>query len=146
MYNLVYLPAARQDMIDIVRYVSKELCNPTAARRLAVELIEAGERILDFPYAHPAYTPIRPLKHEYRKTRVSSYMMFYWVDEAQKLETIARVVYAKRELSQLLGRETGAEIPNEETLAAIRETQELKKKPNKKTYGSFAEFLEDIDA
>ena len=28
-------------------------------------------------------------------------------------------------------------IPNEETLAAINEVQELKKNPNKKTYGSF---------
>ena len=38
------------------------------------------------------------------------------------------------------------DTPNEETLAAIREVQELKKDPNKKTYGSFAELLEDLDA
>ena len=37
------------------------------------------------------------------------------------------------------------DIPNEETLAAIEEVQELKKNPNKKTYGSFAELLEDLD-
>lgn len=38
-----------------------------------------------------------------------------------------------------------AEIPNEVTLAAMAEVQELKKNPHKKTYGSFAELLEDID-
>lgn len=38
-----------------------------------------------------------------------------------------------------------AEIPNEVTLAAMAEVQELKKNPNKKTYGSFAELLEDMD-
>ena len=36
-------------------------------------------------------------------------------------------------------------IPNPETLAAIAEVQEMKKNPNKKTYGSFAELLEDLD-
>lgn len=37
------------------------------------------------------------------------------------------------------------DIPNEETLEAINEVRELKKDPNKKTYGSFAELLEDLD-
>ena len=54
MYNLEYLPVARQDMIDIVRYIGVELANPVAADRLATELIEAGESIPKFPYANPA--------------------------------------------------------------------------------------------
>lgn len=37
------------------------------------------------------------------------------------------------------------EIPNAETIAAIEEVQELKKNPNKKTYSSFEELLEDLD-
>lgn len=28
--------------------------------------------------------------------------MFYWVDEEKKLVTVARVVYAKRDISRLL--------------------------------------------
>ncbi len=36
-------------------------------------------------------------------------------------------------------------IPNSETLEAIEEVEILKKDPNKKTYNSFAEILEDID-
>ena len=96
MYNLEYLPAARQDMIEIVRYINMTLGNPAAASRLASELIEAGDSIPAFPYAQPAYIPIRPLKHEYRKLLVRNYLMFYWVDEEKKLVTIARVIYAKR--------------------------------------------------
>ena len=41
--------------------------------------------------------------------------------------------------------EIGAEIPNADTLEAIKEVQELKKNPNKKTYSSFAQLLEDLD-
>ncbi len=102
MYKLEYLPVARQDMLDIVRYISRELCNPTAAERLAMELIEAGDSIPEFPYTDPAYTPIRPLKHEYRKRLVRNYIIFYWVDEVKKLVTVARVIYAKRDISRLL--------------------------------------------
>ena len=80
MYNLEYLPVALQDMVAIVRYISRELGNPAAA----------------------PYTPIRPLKHEYRKVLVQNYFIFYWVDEEKKLITIARVVYAKSDYDPLL--------------------------------------------
>lgn len=102
MYSLEYLPVARKDMLEIVRYISRDLQNPDAAEHLAVELVNAAESLLTFPYATPAYYPIRPLKHEYRKILVRNYLMFYWVDEEKKLVTIARVVYAKRDYSHLL--------------------------------------------
>lgn len=102
MYKLEYLPAARQDMVDIARYIAQELKNPIAAEKLALELIEAGNSILMFPYGNPAHRPIRPLKHEYRKILVVNYQMFYWIDENKKLVTIARVIYAKRKPEGLL--------------------------------------------
>ena len=102
MYKLEYLPVARRDMIEIVRYISQELQNPTAADQLAMELIEAGDSIPRFPYANPAFIPIRPLKYEYRKLLVQNYFMFYWVDEVKKLVTVARVVYARRDYERLL--------------------------------------------
>ncbi len=97
MYQSEYLPAARRDIVEIVQYISRVLKNPTAASRLAAELIEAGENIGSFPYAAPVYTPIRPLRHEYRKLLVKNYFMFYWVDEEKKSVMISRVVYAKRD-------------------------------------------------
>lgn len=102
MYKLEYLPVARQDMIEIGRYIGQELQNPAAADRLALEFIEAGDGIPKFPYANPAFTPIKPLKHEYRKLLVQNYFMFYWVDEVKQLVTVARVVYAKRDYERLL--------------------------------------------
>ena len=102
MYDLQYLPSARKDMVDAVRYISETLQNPTAAERLAEELIEAGDSILTFPYANPVHMPIRPLKREYRKLRVRNYLMFYWVDEERKLVTVARVIYARRNYEGLL--------------------------------------------
>lgn len=102
MYRLEYLPIARKDMLDIVKYISMELQNPDAANHLAVEMVDAAESLVTFPYTTPAYQPIRPLKHEYRKILVQNFLMFYWVDEEKKLVTVARVVYAKRDYGRLL--------------------------------------------
>ena len=102
MYKLEYLPIARKDMIEIVRYISEELKNPGAANHLAIKLIDAAKSVLTFPYVAPVCQPIRPLKHEYRKILIQNYLMFYWVDEEKKLVTVARVIYAKRNYDQLL--------------------------------------------
>jgi len=73
-----------------------------AAKRLAVELAEAGDSLLEFPYANPAYIPLTPKKHEYRKLLVHDYFMIYWVNEPEKIVTVARVIYAKRDYELLL--------------------------------------------
>lgn len=102
MYKLEYLPIAVKDMSEIVRYISRELENPTAAEHLADELINTAEGIRTFPYALPVYQPIRSLKHEYRKIPVKNFLIFYWVEEEKKTVTVARVLYAKRDVGRLL--------------------------------------------
>ena len=102
MYQLVFLLIARQDMTDIARYIGHELCNPTAAFMLADEMIAAAERLVDFPYINAVHKSEEPLKKEYRKLIVKSYIMFYWVDEKEKRITIARVIYARRDYEKLL--------------------------------------------
>lgn len=102
MYNLEYLPLARQDLMEAVGYISHKLGNPAAAYRLAEELTQAGENLRTFPYTCPIYHANRPLQHEYRKLLVQNFLMFYWVDETQKRITVARVVYARRDYGKLL--------------------------------------------
>ncbi len=102
MYRLEYLPMAKQDMADIVRYISHDLSNPVAAGRLADEMVEAAEGLTDFPYSRPVYHPIRALQQEYRRLLVKNYFLFYFVDEEEKRITIARVLYARRDYEHLL--------------------------------------------
>ena len=102
MYKLEYLPQAMQDMADIARYISRDLSNPAAADKLARALIKAADKLVDFPYKNRVYQPIRPLKQEYRRQIVQNYILFYYVDEDQKLVTIARAIYARRAYGKLL--------------------------------------------
>lgn len=102
MYKLEYLPIALNDMLGIVKYIAGELKNPIAAENLSEELVKAAEALMDFPYSNPVYTPMRPLKHEYRKITIKNYLMFYWVEEAEKTVTVARVLYGKRDYGKII--------------------------------------------
>lgn len=84
-------------MAGIARYISHELANPKAAKKLSIRLVKAADRLIDFPYSNPAYYPLRPLTQEYRRLIVDNYIMFYYVDEEKKIITVARVIYARRD-------------------------------------------------
>ena len=102
MYRIEYLPIAKRDMVGIVRYISKELHNPLAAQRLTDEMVKAVEKLADFPYSKAIHITSKPLKREYRRLVVKSYVMFYWVNEVEKSIIIARVIYARRDFDGLL--------------------------------------------
>ncbi|KFI53781.1 type II toxin-antitoxin system RelE/ParE family toxin [Bifidobacterium biavatii] len=98
MYKVEILPKAVSDMNEAVSYIVRELESPQAAETLAVNLNAAIEELAEYPYARPAYIPIRPLRHEYRRVIVGNHAVFYWVDEATSTVTVARVIYARRDL------------------------------------------------
>ena len=102
MYKLEYLPIARADMVEIVRYISHDLNNPSSAEKLAAEMVNAAEKLVDFPYSCALHHTLKPLKKEYRKLIVKNYIMFYWVDGEVKKVVIARVIYFRRDYEKLL--------------------------------------------
>ena len=101
-YKLIYRPKAQKDMREIIFYISQELRDPAAATKLADNIVEAVDKLIDYPYAYPPYIPLAPLKHEYRKLIVQNYVVFYWVDERRKRILIERVLYMRRDYGALL--------------------------------------------
>lgn len=93
-YKLEYLPAARKDMLEILRYISRDIGNPYAAERLAVAKIEKGEATREMPYICPTCIPLRPLAHEYRKAIIKHFLVFYRVDEEKNPVSVAIVIYS----------------------------------------------------
>ena len=102
MYELEYLPIAKREMADIAGYISNVLHNPAAAEKLSDEMVEAAEKLTMFPYSNGAFVQVFPFKQEYRRLIVRNYIMFYYIDEAKKLVTVARVIYARRDYGRLL--------------------------------------------
>lgn len=102
MYELIFLPKAKTDLEEIIIYIRNELSNPQASIRLVEKIYKATERLTEFPYAYPLYYPIKSLKYEYRKLVVENYVILYFVDEKSHSVTIARVVYGKRNVNNIL--------------------------------------------
>ena len=90
------------DMRDIILYISHTLCNPEAANKLANEMVDAANRLAEFPYIHTVFHPIKPLEHEYRMLYVHNYTMFYWVNEKEKQVNFYRVIYSGRDYNRHL--------------------------------------------
>ena len=102
MYSVEYLPLALRDLQEIARYIAHALKNPAAAERTVENIVRAVDQLSDMPYRRAAYTPIRPLKHEYRTMRCATYVAFYWIEEDRKTVVVARVLYAKANISKRL--------------------------------------------
>ena len=102
MYKLSYLPLANRDITDTVNYIADDLCAPKTALDLLDALDKSISLLKDFPYSCRVYQPVKPLNQEYRIMTVQNYVVFYTVDEKNKLVEITRMIYAKRDFENKL--------------------------------------------
>ena len=79
MHKVVYLPIARDDLVEAVEYLTEVLDAPTAAADLLNELDDTVKRIAEFPYAHELYRTDRPMKGEVRRVSVKNFVLYYAV-------------------------------------------------------------------
>lgn len=102
MYKVEYLPSADRDLVNAIRYIAYELKNPTAAERFGSGMVAAIESLATMPYRKRVYQPIRPLKHEYRFISHANYHAFYWIEEERQAVVVARILYARSDISTRL--------------------------------------------
>jgi plasmid stabilization system protein ParE len=102
MYEITYLPIAKQDITDIILYISERLKVPKAAMDLLDALDHSISLLREFPYAHKIYRPVRTLEEDYRMLPVKNYAVFYVVREQEKIVELHRVIYAKMDLTKLI--------------------------------------------
>lgn len=102
MYKLELLPIAKKDIDDIIYYISNNLENKTAARNLANNFIKGTNSILEFSYGTSVYKITKELEQEYRSLKVKNFLMFYTINENDKIITIVRVLYHKMDINNIL--------------------------------------------
>lgn len=102
MYRISFLPIAKKDIDDIIYYISHNLKNITASKKLRDLFMSSIDDILKFPYGGSVYQSIGILKNEYRSHRIKNFLMFYTINEEEKLITIVRVLYRKMDISNIL--------------------------------------------
>lgn len=102
MYEITYLPIAKQDITDIIMYISDLLNVPKAAMDLLDAFDHSIALLRKFPYAHKLYRPVKALEEEYRMLPVKNHAVFYVVREQEKAVEIHRVMYAGMDITKLI--------------------------------------------
>jgi len=102
MYEIEFLPLAKKDIDEIIYYISHHLKNKTAAKKLRDLFMSSIEKIAEFPYGLPVYQTTSALKNEYRRYKIKNFIMFYIINEEDKIITIARVLYQKMDIKNIL--------------------------------------------
>ena len=102
MYRIEFLPIAKKDIDDIVYYISHNLKNITASKKIRDLFINSFDNILEFPYGCSIYKSLGTLNNEYRSYKVKNFIMFYTINEKENLITVVRVLYQKMNIDNIL--------------------------------------------
>jgi len=102
MYLLNITDIAEEDILNAVKYIADVLKAPTAANNLLDE-IERHEEILEntpniYPFVPDEYLAQRGLKF----TMIKNYIMFYTINEDEKMVTVIRFLYGRRDWKNIL--------------------------------------------
>jgi len=102
MYSLAITDIAEEDILDTVYYIANVLRAPAAANNLLDE-IERHEEILEntpniYPVVPDEYLAQRGMKF----TRIKNYLLFYTINEDEKIVTVIRFLYARRDWKNIL--------------------------------------------
>jgi len=75
--KLYYAPLSLQDLDDIQDYITLELCNPDAALKTVMDIINKIDSLKIFPQMGTSLTSTIGLKNNYRYLYSDNYIIFY---------------------------------------------------------------------
>ena len=104
MANIVFTEPAEYDLLDIEYYIFVNLNNPQASERIIDGILNAAEKLEDFPEDHPLLDDELLCRLGLRMTRFDNYNIFYYYNEQQDMVYIIRVLYNKADWKNILKR------------------------------------------
>lgn len=100
-YEVEYLQIFKDDLNEIVSYIVLELKDKNASHKLIDDIQKKIELIKTNPQMYQYYDFIKSLKEKYRCFVVGNYIVFYFINKDEKIITIYRIIYNKRNLKSL---------------------------------------------
>ncbi|MCC8102075.1 MAG: type II toxin-antitoxin system RelE/ParE family toxin [Clostridiales bacterium] len=101
-YALNIYPRAQADLEDIFRYISEELCNPSAAAALIDDIDESLDRVCLNPLMCPLVRSSLIKDKTLRKLIVKNYIVFYRPVEQKREIQVVRVLYGMMDYEKIL--------------------------------------------
>lgn len=96
-YSVDLSEPAEKDLIDIVKYIASQLSSPMSAYHMMDIFEEAIANQSYSPQRCPLIADERLSVLGYRKLMVKNYIVFFSVDEKNKVVDVERILYERRD-------------------------------------------------
>lgn len=101
-YKIQFSKDARKDLIDIYSYIKYNLQEPVIAKKMIAKIREEINKLKDNPTIYSIIKDEFIKKGEIRKIKVNNYIVFYRVKENNKIVEIVRIMYGRRNWTNIL--------------------------------------------
>ena len=101
-YSVYMTHTATEDLKGIVSYIANELREPSIAKKIVENIREAVMSLEQIPTRHSLLGDGNLAVQGIRKIVVDNYIVFYTVAEKDKVVTIVRILYSRRDWVNML--------------------------------------------
>ena len=101
LYSLNYTPLAREDMLEILMYISEEFDAPQSAERILDKIESDLGRLKLHPYSAPVSRDSYLASQGFRVLVSAKYLALHKVNDAKREVLVYRIVYGKRNIEWL---------------------------------------------
>ena len=101
-YKIQFSKDARKDLIDIYCYIKYNLQEPNIAKKLVKKIREEVYKLEDNPTIYAIIKDEIIKKRKIRKIKVNNYIVFYRLEENNKIVEIVRIMYRRRNWTNIL--------------------------------------------
>ncbi len=101
-YAYHFTEKAEQDLDEILHYISVDLVNPSAARNLVKNVFDQIELVRIFPHSGTLVDNDFLADKTVRKLSVDHYVIYYKAHDEEKIISIIRIIYGKRDLEEII--------------------------------------------
>ena len=101
-YRVDVSEVAENDLNDIVFYITSQFSASVTALHMMTLLEEAMASLAEMPRRFSLLNDERLSQMSYRKLAVKNYLVFFSIDEQNKVVDVERILYARRDWLRIL--------------------------------------------
>lgn len=99
---VIYSDKAKQDLRDIYAYIAYTLQSPVTALNQLEKILDATRALDKFPMRYPLYSEEPWYSLGLRFFPVDNYLVYYIVNESEKIVNVVRIMYKARDIKKQL--------------------------------------------
>ena len=96
IYEIVFTEDSRIEIKEIYEYISNNLVNEKAAKRLMSKIREKVMNLAQAPKLYKKIEKTKKIKKEFRRIIVNNFIILYTLDDDKKIVYISHIYYKRK--------------------------------------------------